>query len=293
MASEGPSPRADRPEGAAARLWRSSRLVVLGIALIFSLSASVSGTNLIDRCSPRRDPLGQDGEWSLVFSDEFEGASLDVEKWHPAFPWGNNSTTTPDLLYETENVVVSEGTLKLRALRRTEGAPAYSSGIVTTANSWGDPYRFTFTYGYVEMRARVPAGAGLWPALWLLPPQGRWTSEIDVVEILGSAPTVAEMHYHYIDSEGVRRDDGMNYQGPDFSADFHTFAVDWSPEAIRWFIDGVEARPAFTSAEQITDDPMYLIANLQVGGEWAGDPSPDTVFPAELEIDYIRVWQSR
>lgn len=208
-------------------------------------------------------------------------------------PGGGTSTTTPELVYRRENVTVSDGRLTLRAHRQRDGDASYTSGIVTTANSWGEPYRFTFTYGYVEMRARMPSGAGLWPAFWLLLPQGRWDSEIDVIEVLGSAPSVAEMHFHYVDEEGTRRDDGASHYGPDFSQDFHTFGLEWSPTAIRWFIDGVEARPAITSAEHIPDEAMYLIANLQVGGEWAGTPPADTRFPAEFEIDHIRVWQRR
>jgi beta-glucanase (GH16 family) len=159
------------------------------------------------------------------------------------------------------------------------------SGMVSSAG------HFDFRDGYVEMRAKLPAGHGLWPAFWLLPSAGTWPPEIDIMENLGSEPSIQQMHYYYDNRSGNHRDDGTAWTGPDFSADFHTFSVEWSPSVIRWYVDGVERRPAYSDASTIASQPMYLLATLQIGGSWPGDPDGSTSFPADYRIDYIRVWQ--
>lgn len=240
-------------------------------------------------------PVGQAGNWTLVFDDEFDGASLNSSKWVTGFPWCSSSsctsTTTPQLVYLPRNVVVSNGTLKLRAKRESVSGYPYTSGMITTAGFSGTgSYKFQVKYGYMEIRAKVPKGQGLWPAFWALPPDGRWPPEIDVMEVLGNDPWTAHLHYHYLNSSGSHVDSGGAYSGPDLSAGFHTYAVSWQPNAIRWYIDGVERRAAFTSSSYIASMQMYLILNLQVGGSWPGSPTSATPFPADFEVDYVRVW---
>ena len=152
-----------------------------------------------------------------------------------------------------------------------------------------DPVKFSFRYGYAEMRAKIPKGKGLWPAFWMLPFDNTSKPEIDVVEFLGHLPRVAEMHYHYLD-RGKRQGPGQEWQGPDFSQDWHTFAVDWQPSRIIWYVDGKE-RWRFSRRRHVSSIPMYLLVNLAVGGDWPGSPSPSTPFPNVFEIDYIRVWE--
>jgi beta-glucanase (GH16 family) len=272
------------------------------------------------------------GNWQLVFADEFDGTSLDASKWIPCFPWaqknssgavvGCSSTTTPNMYYLPENVVVQNGLLRLRAQDKrnepTWRAPdgkyyKYTSGMVSTAGASGtSSYKYLFQYGYVEMRAKVPKGKGYWPALWSLYPEGTWPPEIDMLEILGHETHIGRFHYHYLDSNGIHRDSGRNYQssGYDAANAFYTYGLYWSPSAIRWYIERptgsgtmVEATPGFTDNVNIvpnTNNPdsrnankqlMYLIANLQVGGSWPGEPDNTTVFPGYYDIDYIKVWQ--
>lgn len=244
-------------------------------------------------------PVGQDESWNLVFHDEFDGTHLDTTRWSACFPWGDatagcGTDTTPDMWYLPANVIVGDGVVRLRAKRESHEANGrtydYTSGMISTAGFEGvSSYPYLFQYGYMEMRARMPAGQGLWPAFWTLPPEGAWPPEIDVVEILGDRTNIIEHHYHYEDGDGDHHDYGSNWAGPDTAADFHIFAVAWEPGSIRWYVDGVE-REAFESP-YVVAEPMYLIANLQVGGSWPGLPDSTTVFPADYVIDYIRVWQ--
>jgi Beta-glucanase/Beta-glucan synthetase len=230
---------------------------------------------------------GATSGWKSIFDDEFNGQSLDTTKWMPCYHSGNctNSGNGEQEWYFPDNVSVNNGILTLSAEKKTFTGPDgktyhYASGMISSVN-------FSFTYGYVEMRAKIAAGKGMWSAFWTLPTDGSWPPEIDVQETLGRDPTVAHMRYHYGTSNSQVRAD---WQGPDFSAGWHTFAIDWEPDAVTWYIDGV-ARGQDTNAATVTNKPMYLLANLAVGAPWPGVPDATTVFPAKYEIDYIRVWQ--
>ncbi len=126
---------------------------------------------------------------------------------------------------------------------------------------------------------------------WTLPPEGKWPPEIDAMEILGHDTVTTHMTYHWAGSSGGDSQSGGTYTGPDFAAGFHVFAVSWEPGAIRWYVDGVERRAAFTDTSAIAAEPMYLLLNLQVGGSWPGSPDSTTSVPADYVIDYVRVWQ--
>ncbi len=170
---------------------------------------------------------------------------------------------------------------------------AYSSGLISSGKDTYEPSvapRFAFQYGYVEMRAKIPAGQGLWTALWMLQANGQWPWEIDILEALGHQPGTAHMTVHYPPPAWDDATSAADYNGPDLSADFHTYAIEWAPDKLGWYIDGVE-RKRDTDPAHIPSAPMFLMANLQVGGDWPGMPDATTTFPAQLELDYIRVWQ--
>lgn len=246
-------------------------------------------------------PLGQTGAWQRTFTDEFDGAEIDADKWTTCYWWDDNGCTnlgTKELQwYLPGNTDVADGLLRLTARPETvtgiEGrAFTYTSGMVTTGRYYAEKYRparFAMRYGYVEIRARVPAGQGLWPAFWLLPTDQKSRPEIDVMEILGHRPGVLEMHFHYSDGDGHRQGAGHQTDNPDLSENWHVYGLEWRANALVWYLDGVEqwryAEPG------IPDQPMYLIINLAVGGEWPGDPDATTPFPAQFLIDYVRAWQ--
>jgi beta-glucanase (GH16 family) len=248
-------------------------------------------------------PPDEQSEWVLSFQDEFTGTSLDTDKWTTGYWWdrdGSTNLSSGELQwYQPDDVLVEDGMLRLRAQERTISETwlglsfDYTSGIVTTGRDTSDktaPARFLFEYGYAEIRARVPRGQGLWPAFWLLPASHESRPEIDVLETLGHEPEVAHFNYHYLFEDGSRGDEGKTWTGPDFSADWHVFAVDWQPDVIIWYVDGIE-RWRFTEADRISSEPMYLLLNLAVGGDWAGAPDEYTIFPSYFEIDYVRVWE--
>ena len=232
-------------------------------------------------------PVGQSGNWNMIFSDEFSGTSLNTSIWRTCFLWlSQNNCTLSDNneleLYQPDDVYLDgAGNLVLRAQTRTVNGYNYTSGMVTAKAS------SAFQYGYAEARVKIPSGQGLWPAFWMLPADDSWPPEIDVMEILGQDPTTAYLTYHW--SSGGHQQSQGSYTGPNFSAGWHTFAVDWGSNAIIWYVDGVE-RYRFTNASAITNKSMYVLLNLAVGG-WPGPPSTSTHFPAEFSIDYVRVWQ--
>lgn len=227
--------------------------------------------------------LTLDNTWQLVFSDEFNGVELDLDKWITAFPWGRTGANSSELQYYAEDAFeFVNGVHRIRAEKRSMAGYDYTSGIIT---SFG---KFHVMSGYIEIRARMPNGKGFWPAFWLIPADQDWPPEIDVFELLGDDPTTVYMTNHWRGPNGEDLFAQQSYTGPDFSQDFHTFAIEWSPNEIIWYIDGVEQ---FRSNQGIPAEPMYLVANLAVGGDWPGNPDETTIFPDYLEIDYIRAYQ--
>lgn len=220
--------------------------------------------------------------YRLAFHDEFTGPKWNDRVWATSLPWGN--TNGDEQQYYTPAAVSQRGGLLTLTARRqdTRGMP-YSSGIISTFR------RYSFTYGYVEMRAKMPAGTGLWSAFWLPPTTPGSFEEIDVMELLGSDPSQGFAVLHY--GSAARRGKSVgSYRSPDFSTGFHTFAIDWSPGSLVWYVDGVERHRV---SENVPSTPMYLIANLAVGGQksWSGAVDRYTEFPAQFQIDYIRVFQ--
>ncbi len=165
------------------------------------------------------------------------------------------------------------------------GGRRYSSGVITSERS------FSQRYGYFEMRARMPAGRGFWPAFWLLPQSGAWPPEIDIVEVSGARPR--SVHLGLIDRSrpkghpgGLWVDDAI-----DTTDGFHTYAAEWTAEDVRFFIDGVQR---FASGPHQLHEPMYMLANLALGSHdanWIPDPDAHTPFPGRLQIAHIRAYR--
>lgn len=238
------------------------------------------------------------GTWHPVFSDEFNGTSLDTSKWNTCFPSGCLGPSAGELeRYQAANVSESGGYLHLTARRDTvtgkHNQPSYSytSGMVATggANSHTAP-TFSFTYGYFEISAQVPKGQGLWPAFWTQPASNKWPPEIDAMEINGAYTNMVDMTYHWSSNRNGYATQWYDAAPDDYAGGQHTFGVDWEPGSITWYVDGVQ-RFTYTDAGRIPNQPLYLIANLAVGGAWPGNPDATTPFPSEMNVDYVRVYQ--
>jgi beta-glucanase (GH16 family) len=229
-------------------------------------------------------------EYTEVFRDDFNDDAVDLEKW--------NIITVPSLVneelehYVSDEVWEEHGFLFLRSQRRQYADRNFTSGRVDTQN------KFKFLYGEVEWRAKLPAGQGIWPALWLLhwqcPPASpcvTWPPEIDVMEARGDAvhKITTTVHHGRFPNNGY---DGIDVFGPDYTADFHTFKAIWDPNQIVWFVDGAEVYK-ITDWNKIPHEEMYLIMNVAVGGWYSGNPDWSTPFPTHMLIDYVTVhkWQ--
>lgn len=246
--------------------------------------------------------LAQRPAWKLLWSDEFNKNGLpDSAKWGyetsgNANGWGNNEKQ-----YYTDhsirNAFVSKGTLKIVARRETIENKRYSSARLSTAG------KYNMKYGRIEVRAKLPRGLGTWPAIWMLGSNINSTywpacGEIDIMEHVGYDKdsihgTVHTEAYNHI--KGTQRGKAVFIRHP--YDRFHTYGVNWSPEKIDFLLDGKIyfsfANEHKTAAEWPFDQPFYVILNLAIGGNWGGKKGiDDTIFPAQLEIDYVRIYQS-
>lgn len=247
-------------------------------------------------------PKGPRGDFKLVFSDEFSGSELDLTRWTTCYWWVKNGCTNlgnNELeWYVPQNVSVQDGSLVLTAKREDvigwEGRIfPYTSGMVTTGRYYEeDPsdVRFEAQEGFFEMRANLPTGQGLWPAFWMLPTSRESKPEIDIMELLGHRTEVLELHFHYRNDAGESRNVGHEVRTTDLAKGWHTYGVEWSAGEISWYLDGREVW-RYDDVKRIPKEPMYMIINLAVGGNWPGAPDADTKFPAVMKVDYVRAWK--
>ncbi|MCC7022511.1 MAG: glycoside hydrolase family 16 protein [Thermomicrobiales bacterium] len=263
------------------RLRHGSAWLILGSLL---LVVTLVMTPMADAAGKKRDKPGAQNAasgWQLVFKDDFDERALDARKWATAFPWGRDRSSVGELQYYAPDAFrLKNGHLSIVARPSQGGSHAYDSGLISSHDS------FAPEYGRFEIRCKIPQGKGLWPAFWLLPLDTSWPPEIDVFEALGDDPETVHLTAHWSDG-GVHRQKGSEFTGPDFSEDFHTFAVEWTPETLTWFVDGVKRHEV---SGRSPSGPMYLLANLAVGGDWPGAPDASTRFPASFDIDYIRAY---
>jgi|GEM_PF-870623 len=238
-------------------------------------------------------------EYKLVFYDDFEGDTLDASKWNYGYPWGNGKTHNHRAYCVPENVIVKDGLLTIVGENKkhpeSRGATAKFDGktlsVDFTSGAINTNGKYHFNYGYIEARLKVAGGKGMWPAFWML--GNGWPPEIDIMEYLGSKPTqyVTNVHFKKADGSG----NGSHYNTPDagvdLSEDFHVYAIEWTPNYMKWYLDGKQVGTTFTNKQMIaTQKNMYIILNLAIGG-WDGDPDETTKWPAYYQCDWVRVWQ--
>ena len=238
----------------------------------------------------------------LVWQDEFDGNKLDYSKWEAevnAFGGGNKELQ----IYtdRKQNVRVENGCLVLEARRDNAGVSGtereFSSGRVRTK------HRGDWKYGRIEVRAKLPQGAGIWPAIWMLPTDDRYggwaaSGEIDIVEMKGESPNTVLGTLHYGKEWPKNSYSGEEYQLPSgtFADDFHTFELEWKEGQIDWFVDGkcYQTQTEWKSSGGVFpapfDQDFHLLFNLAVGGHFVGPPDETTVFPQQMQIDYVRVY---
>lgn len=231
-------------------------------------------------------PVIVPGWGAPVFRDEFDGNAVNEGVWQVAnWPSNNNNELQ---YYHPNQALVSDGVLKLRADRDPNWSfgREYNSGLLRSWQEW--------SYGRVEVRAKLPNGQGFWPAIWMLPRTVDWPvgGEIDIMEARGDRPYGMSAAIHWGWDAANRQYASQWYEsGANFQAGFHTYAVEWDVGTVGFFVDGVEHYRLYEPAVGIPGTAKSIVLNLAVGGDYSGFPDWTTPFPSQFEIDYVRVWQ--
>jgi len=225
---------------------------------------------------------------TLVWSDEFNDAHLNTDFWtheKGAHGWGNNELQ--NYTDSENNVFLENGFLNIKAIQENNGG--YTSGRIITLG------KKEFTYGRIDIRAKLPKGQGIWPALWMLGGNINSVSwpacgEIDIMEYLGHETNKVYGTAHY--DEGGHKYQGSSYSltTGDFTQKFHVFSIEWQENSIVWYVDYVKYYE-FTKPVEAFSKNNFFIMNLAVGGNWPGKPDNSTVFPQTMVVDYVRVFK--
>jgi len=243
-------------------------------------------------------PLTYPG-YTLAWSDEFAGTSLDMTSWNQEIGngsggWGNN-----ELEYYTnspKNTLVSNGNLIIEARKEAISGFNYSSARLTTQS------KKTFKFGRIDIRAKLPVSKGMWPALWMLGtniPTVGWPAcgEMDIMELVGSAPSTVKATMHWKNSAGVHasKDADYNLTPGDFSQQFHVFSMVWAQDIIKCYVDDHLINTVTNADVGVNNYPFnanqFFIFNVATGGDWPGPPDASTPFPQRMFVDYVRVFQ--
>jgi beta-glucanase (GH16 family) len=241
--------------------------------------------------------------WSLVWNDEFDGSSIDQSKWeHEVNGWGGGNNELQYYTDRPENSYTENGALVIKALKETytgdDGTREYTSARLRTYQ------RGDWLYGRFDVKAKLPFGQGLWPAIWMLPTDwvyGGWAAsgEIDIMELLGHEPSRVYGTLHYGGEFPNNTQSGLSFElnGASFSDGYHLFTLEWDTTEIRWYVDNELYQTQnqwFTSAAQFPapfNKRFHLLLNVAVGGNWPGNPNISTPFPQYMHIDYVRVYR--
>ena len=301
------APRASTPQQPASGQARPRRRWWLAAAVV-ALLAAAALTAVVVREETKHG-------WHLVWSDDFNGTSLDGSKWNPEnlSTFGDGNKELACLMSRKENVEVGEGMLTLRAIReRTpvicgdsderfpKGRP-YTSAMLTTEG------KAAWHQGRFEMRAKLPLAAGrskgLWPAFWLRPANGPGDGELDIMEAIGTEdsqdPEAGAVHQTvWYDIKGTypKQSHVAEVEGGPASG-FHTYAAEWRPGVMRWYVDGQltfeRDRTTAPWLDEAFAGEFYIRLNMAVGGTFPGTPNADTDLPAEMVVDWVKVSQWR
>ncbi len=246
-------------------------------------------------------PVDPPEGFELVWSDEFDGDTIDQENWtYDIGGWGWGNGESQYYTDRPENARLQNGLLVIEGRQERFEESYYTSARLKTQGLQ------EFQYGYLEARIKVPAGQGMWPAFWMLgadfgrdtenPDDSNWpfVGEIDIMEFVGKEPILAYGNLHGPGYSGAGSL-GATYRhdGP-IPDEFHTYAVEWDVDGIRWFFDGEqygEKSSDIVDDRWVFDKPFFFILNLALGGTMPGPIGLDVEFPQYMYVDYVRVYQ--
>jgi beta-glucanase (GH16 family) len=256
-------------------------------------------------------------DWKLVWSDEFDKPGLpDPAKWNYETGFVRNREAQYYTASRLENARVENGCLVIEARKESFNNPAFDATANTndwirsrefasyTSASLTTRERFSWKYGRIEVRAKLPSGRGVWPAIWTLGTNEAtvgWPAcgEIDIMEMVGFRPDMIYGHIHTLESVKTKKvKDGTGLKIPGASDDFHIYAIEWNPDRMDFLVDGKKYytyhNPHTGEAAWPFDKDQYLILNLAIGGAWGGAKGiDDTIFPQRFYIDYVHVYQKQ
>lgn len=264
-------------------------------------SSSVSSSEDSSSSSETETIVYPDGYSTLIFNDEFDGSSVNENNWDydigtGTWGWGNGEME----YYRKENATVSNGTLHITAKKEDYKDSHFTSSRMVTRG------KFSFKYGYVEAKIKLPVEQAMWPAFWMLPEDnvyGGWpfSGEIDIMEAKGRIPTQSSSALHYATLEGNHTYQSHEVNGHNI-ANYHIYACEWKQTAINFYVDGAlhltvrndvwttSAAPSNVNAP--FDQNFHIILNLAVGGQFDGWVEPREDFTsADMVVDYVRVFQ--
>lgn len=230
--------------------------------------------------------------YELVWSDEFNGNSLDTNTWNyeigtGSWGWGNNEQQ----YYTDRNIKVSNGTMKITAKREDYGGMKYTSSRITTKN------KKNFKYGKIEARIKMPKFKGVWPAFWMLGANQDsvgWPKcgEIDIMEAINDENLVYGTLHWFNDPGNNNADSGSSVAVAN-RTEYHVYGVEWTADKLRWYVDGKVYRTMDVSNDSFSEvrKEYFVIFNMAIGGQWPGYDIDETAFPATMEVDWVRAYK--
>jgi beta-glucanase (GH16 family) len=284
-----------------AKSWRSAPLLAALTALIMAgCGAGSVHSEGAPATPPAANALAVPSGYALVWSDEFSNTGLpESSKWEYDTGMNQQGWHNHELQYysraRVENSEVRDGKLVITARKES----------LSTAPDWGGQHyssarlitqgKQEWTYGYFEIRARLPCGIGSWPAIWMLASKGSWPAagELDIMEQVGKEPSKVFSTVHTTSGSGANGKGAATQVGDACSA-FHTYQMLWTGQQVSFGIDG-KTHFVYTNAntgpgQWPFDAPQFLILNIALGGDLGG-PVDDSALPIQMEIDYVRVYQ--
>jgi beta-glucanase (GH16 family) len=280
------------------------RRVLVGLSAIPLLAGILSAQTTPNNTNP--GPPGGTAGWTKVFEDDFTGTSIDTTKWATDWMgqrWWRLPANGGITYYRPENLVVSDGTLKIVTKRESVSGSQFTSGIITTyqKKDFGPGH-------YFEARVKAPLGKGLWSSFWTRSSATNdWPPEIDMFELWDETwRCVAYQSWHYNDAANNYAKGQTQFKvwgddpalpwkfytwGNGWYADYHIFAADWQNDRIDFYIDGVKTGTATSNVSQYSNRKQFLILQIIGDGGWAPALDSTTPLPANYTIDWVRAWQ--
>lgn len=268
--------------------------------LLISMNSCFETAEKVEECDPCISPTTYPG-YTSVFSEEFNSLSIEEEFTlieGNGCPWSCGYGNGELQFYQNENILIRDGNLVIVTKKETIGDSQYTSGRISTFNNQ------SFKFGRIDVRAKLPKGQGIWAGIWLLgdninevgwPNAGHLSlaelrggdmggrNNTIVGKLIWGEPNKVELSSNFISIEkGI------------FNDKFHVFSIIWEPTKIKWLLNDQVyfERNIDASMNETFNKPFHLILNVAVGGQFPGNPDNTTIFPQEMVVDYIRVFQN-